>query len=132
MRYTLEGGRHGDNINKPVVIGTAGSQISRTEAEQAQIDKVRALTSRAHGADEGDVTTAVNAAQRYLGTSPEHRYLTLDDLRTELAGARDAVSFVVAEARGIAVVAIEDGWSEVALADRLGVDRMTLRKWLGK
>jgi hypothetical protein len=25
-----------------------------------------------------------------------------------------------------------DGWSAVAIADSLGVDRMTIRKWLGK
>jgi transposase len=35
-------------------------------------------------------------------------------------------------ARATVIVAANDGWSEVALAQNLGVDRMTIRKWLGK
>jgi transposase-like protein len=35
-------------------------------------------------------------------------------------------------ARAITVLASEDGKSEVALARAMGVDRMTIRKWVGK
>jgi transposase-like protein len=46
--------------------------------------------------------------------------------------ARDAVAFHYAVARGTTIAAAVDGRSEVALAEALGVDRMTIRKWVGK
>lgn len=35
-------------------------------------------------------------------------------------------------AENLAPRAIEEGWTESGLARALGVDRMTVRKWLGK
>jgi transposase len=36
------------------------------------------------------------------------------------------------EARTAALVAINDGMTEVDVAKQLGVNRMTVRRWLGK
>ena len=46
--------------------------------------------------------------------------------------ARDDLDVVYAAARAITILAIEDGKSEVSLSKAIGVDRMTIRKWVGK
>lgn len=46
-------------------------------------------------------------------------------LRADLAAA-------MAEAREIALTALQGGETEVDVARELGVDRMTVRKWRGK
>jgi uncharacterized protein YjcR len=50
------------------------------------------------------------------------------DLTNARARLADAMSF----AADVAVAAHADGMSEVSLAQHLGVNRMTIRKWLGK
>ena len=50
----------------------------------------------------------------------------------KLRAARSAEKEAFEEARTAAIDAIENGTSETAVAIICGVDRMTVRKWLGK
>jgi DNA invertase Pin-like site-specific DNA recombinase len=49
-----------------------------------------------------------------------------------LAVARDKEAAVRKEAREAAIAAVKAGQSEAGVAKALGVDRMAVRKWLGK
>jgi acyl-CoA reductase-like NAD-dependent aldehyde dehydrogenase len=117
---------------EPVVIGTTGSQVKLTAEQHEQLAPVQAMIATAFADDEGNANAAINAAIRYLNTSPPDRSLTIERLGEDIADAREEVAQVVAMARATVIVAANDGWSEVALAQNLGVDRMTIRKWLGK
>lgn len=61
----------------------------------------------------------------------------MGDLDTDSAGsnlltARLDTADAMAAARQVAVMADADGEAESSIARKLGVDRMTVRKWLGK
>lgn len=56
----------------------------------------------------------------------------LDDVGRRLAAARAAADHVTDEAKAAALAALASGDSERAVADRLGVDRLTVRAWAGK
>ncbi len=78
--------------------------------------------------DDVDNTERLSAAVQYLlgKAGPQDAAERLQSARANLAEATDY-------ARQIAVLAHEDGMSEVELARALGVDRArTLRRWLGK
>ena len=49
-----------------------------------------------------------------------------------LAGARAELDAALAAARTLATLATGDGLTEDATAQRLGIDRLTVRKWRGK
>jgi hypothetical protein len=70
---------------------------------------------------------ALLAAARYLGG-----YLTPADIGKTLARARAKADETMAAARQVAVMAVDDGAAEAVTARDVGVDRMALRKWLGK
>lgn len=61
-----------------------------------------------------------------------HAQLTVNDVGRRLATARRRADKVAAAARAVAVQAVEDGHSEVSVAAALGVDRGTVRAWVGK
>ena len=84
------------------------------------------VTGRYPG-DQDAATAALSAAVQYLvgETRPEDAGREIARLTASLEDARAA-------ARAVAVLAIADGESENALAARMGVTRMTVRKWLGK
>lgn len=77
--------------------------------------------------DQDAATAALSAAVQYLvgETRPEDAGRDIARLTASLEDARAA-------ARAVAVLAIADGESESALAARMGVTRMTVRKWLDK
>ena len=77
--------------------------------------------------DQDAATAALSAAVQYLvgETRPE-------DAGHEIARRTAALEDARAAARVVAVLAIADGESENALAARMGVTRMTVRKWLDK
>jgi DNA-binding NarL/FixJ family response regulator len=56
----------------------------------------------------------------------------LDKAAARLRAAREAEAKAFEEARLAALDCIEQGWSESGIAQDLGVDRMTVRKWAGK
>jgi hypothetical protein len=56
----------------------------------------------------------------------------LKKIGQDLANARTGERYWLENARVAAVEAIADGQTEVAVAELLGVDRMTVRKWVGK
>jgi hypothetical protein len=119
--------------NEPVVMGTSGSQVSFTADQATALDQVKTMARGWFPNDEGSANAAVSAAARYLNTDPSARVATIEDLRGEIADTRGRAATVLAMARGTVVVAMAvDGWSESGLAQSLGVDRMTIRKWRGK
>lgn len=58
--------------------------------------------------------------------------LIADEAGKALADARDRLDLAMRAAEIVTRCAVEDGISEVEVARRVGVDRMTVRKWLGK
>lgn len=70
---------------------------------------------------------ALTAAVRYLSGR-----LTPADAGRVLARTRARAKEAMAAARQVAVMAVADGASEAETARDVGVDRMGLRKWLGK
>jgi hypothetical protein len=75
-----------------------------------------------------EATAALTAAVRYLLGEADER-----DIGRELMSARVGLAEAMAAARQVAMMATEDGATEVDLARDLGVDRArTLRRWLGK
>jgi hypothetical protein len=58
--------------------------------------------------------------------------LIADEAGKALADARQRLDLAMKAAELVARCAIDDGLSEVELARRVGVDRMTVRKWQGK
>jgi len=50
----------------------------------------------------------------------------------KLRSARKAQKDAMESARAAALEALEQGYTEVEVANTLGVDRMTVRKWNGK
>jgi len=58
--------------------------------------------------------------------------LIADEAGKALADARQRLDLAMKAAELVARCAIDDGLSEVDVARRVGVDRMTVRKWQGK
>jgi len=56
----------------------------------------------------------------------------LDKAGNNLRSARDALQTAMDAARTAALDSIAHGTPESVVASELGVDRMTVRKWLGK
>jgi hypothetical protein len=56
----------------------------------------------------------------------------LTKVGAQLAKARKAEKAARERARELAIEAVNDGQSELGVADALGVDRMAVRQWLGK
>jgi len=56
----------------------------------------------------------------------------LDAVAARYEAVRTALHEATVEAKAAAVEAVAAGMSEVEAARRLGVSRMTLRKWIGK
>ena len=58
--------------------------------------------------------------------------LNLEQAGRKLRSARRSLQTAMDTARDAALTAIHAGESESAVAKTLGVDRMTVRKWVGK
>jgi DNA-binding transcriptional regulator YiaG len=54
------------------------------------------------------------------------------DYRRDLTNARARLAEAMSSAADVAAAAHAEGMTEVDLAQYLGVNRMTIRKWLGK
>jgi hypothetical protein len=81
---------------------------------------VELVNKLAHGMLELDIQRAKDIAQELLGAAS-----SLEDARGALDEAMD-------EARQAAIKAIKAGATEVRVAEALGVNRHTVRRWLGK
>lgn len=104
--------------------------LGPVELTSEQRDRFAAIWDDVDGRypDDADaVNAALSAAVQYLlgETGPE-------DAGREIARLTAALEDARAAARVVAVLAIADRESESALAARMGVTRMTVRKWLGK
>lgn len=72
--------------------------------------------------------TALTVAYRILTNDDE----LISDLAEKLVDARRAETEALAGLRQAAITLIPRGWSENSFARFAGVDRMTVRSWLGK
>lgn len=80
--------------------------------------------------DVADREAALAAAYRLMVEAPED---LIADLGRERADARQAERKALIALRQIAVTRINNGdATEAGFADQAGIDRMTVRKWLGK
>ncbi len=97
-----------------------------------QVDRVRAEAARIHDRypdpdEQPERDAALSATVQYLLGETN-----LDDAGRALGAARRAQSLAMAAAQQVAAMAAGDGVSEVEAARRAAIDRMTLRKVLGK
>lgn len=102
------------------------------EMTDEQVDRMRAESARIHerypDPDEQDLRdAAMNSAVQYLLDET-----TIDDAGRALALARLEQDRAMAAAQQMAAMAVEDGMSEYQAAERACIDRMTVRKALGK
>lgn len=95
-----------------------------------QIDRLHRVAREIHARypDDADNREAAltAAVQWMLGD------ITLDQARNQLVSARIAAARASAVAQQVAVMAHADGMPESRAAAAVGIDRMTLRKALGK
>ena len=81
-------------------------------------------------------TAAASDAERMIVLTTTVNYMTgqvdVDKAGTALKAARVMEIRARMAAKQIAKLAIEDGATEHGTAKKLGVDRMAIRKWLGK
>ena len=92
------------------------------------LDEAVALGERYQEPDDADdYEAALSATMQYILGETD-----LLAAGNELAHARAALRRATVQARTLARLAVADGVSEVETAARLGVDRMTVREWLGK
>lgn len=105
-------------------LGDAADQLTDTQKDDLlrTADDIDATYD-----EEDDRAVAFSAAVQYVFGD-----LDADDVGAALTGARVAEREAYVTARQVAVMAVRDGAEEAPLARALGVDRMTVRKWLGK
>lgn len=95
---------------------------------------MRSIVPSAQRCDEG--TRSAVASNRVL--TAIHTFcivLYMDELKRaarDLTNARARLAAAMSAAAEVAVTAHAEGMTEVNLAQYLGVNRMTIRKWLGK
>ncbi|HTY33150.1 hypothetical protein [Mycobacterium sp.] len=118
--------------NQPARFGVSGSPIQLTAEQNARLDSVRAMIAKTYRDDDPNANAAYNAGVRYIRTDEKDRDGTIEDTGQLIAEARNDLDLAYAAARAITILAIEDGKSEVAMSQAMGVDRMTIRKWVGK
>lgn len=99
---------------------------------EAQVERVHRAAERIHarypGEDQGVLRdAATKATVDYLAGD-----LTIERAGVKLIWARIAEREASVVAQQVAVLAVEDGATEVAAASAAGIDRNTLRKALGK
>jgi hypothetical protein len=102
------------------------------EMTEEQIDRMQQAADRIDDRypdpdDEQEREAARIAACQYLLGET-----TIDDVRESLLRARLQVGEALAAAQQIAVLCVADGMTEAEAARRAGIDRMTIRKALGK
>lgn len=100
-------------------------RVARFEAVEAHLAQQYPHESIDRHASER--AAALRAAALYLIGE-----LDADGAGDQLHEARAAAEEAVAAAKMVATLASEDGASELGLHKALGVDRLTVRKWLGK
>lgn len=108
-------------------LGDARSDLT-DEQYNRLLDESIAIAARYPDPDDADdAQDALGAAVRYaLGeTDPQRAGAALTDARSEARSALVA-------AQQVARMAVQDGMSEVQAAQTCGIDRMTVRKVLGK
>ncbi|QFG09420.1 HTH DNA binding protein [Mycobacterium phage Yuna] len=71
---------------------------------------------------------AIEAAARFLCDEAD----VAEAVGDELAVAREEYERATAAARAIVLLSVEEGVSELSLSQRLGINRLTVRKYRGK
>lgn len=95
--------------------------LSVTAPDDSKSEQALGLATQiAHGMPETDVQRAKNIAGALL------------EAAAALQQARDTLDAATEAAKQAAVRAVGAGASEVRVADALGVNRLTVRRWLGK
>lgn len=106
----------------PAVADLDDEQIQQIQSEADRIDE------RYDEPDEMEERdAALSAAVQYILGE-----IDLEQAGMALLRARVAESKAYAAAVQVGVMAVEAGMPEAEVARKLGVDRMTVRKWLGK
>lgn len=89
-----------------------------------------AIEARYPDEDDADESQAALTAAYRLMVEPAED--VVDELAQKLIAARVAQVEALAAIRQAAIVLTPKDWTEVGFANAAGVDRMAVRKWLGK
>lgn len=108
-------------------LGPARDDLSDEQYERfaREADRIAARYPDADDADESSAALSATLAYLLGDSTPE-------SVAEDLADARRRLSEAMAAAQQVAAMLVTDGRSEVRAAETMGIDRMTLRKALGK
>lgn len=108
-------------------LGPAAEALDADDVDRLMAECDRIDARYPHSDEEPERQAALGAAVAYLlsDTRP-------DDAGRQLNAARRAQADAMAASQQIAAMAVADGMSEVRAAEATAIDRMTLRKALGK
>jgi len=107
--------------------GVDTAAVHLNAAQRARLDQVAREAALLYPDDAELQRVAIDAATDYLLGRAD-----LVSAGAELARVRLEQQHIRARARQVVVLAFADGHSERSIAREVGVDRMNVRRWLGK
>lgn len=108
-------------------LGPAADELTLAQRERLGSEAQTILDAHPDPDSQDDRDACLSAVVQYLLGET-----TIDDAGQERARTRDAARAASLVAQTIARLAVQDGMSEVEAASRAHLDRMTVRKALGK
>ncbi|AOQ29094.1 hypothetical protein SEA_HEDWIGODU_36 [Mycobacterium phage HedwigODU] len=113
---------------KLVSVGGARRTIPAANVPRYE-EQVAAIEAEWPGADEAHIRrAAIEAVGRYLCDEAD----LPETIGEELAEAKEQYEAATSAARMVVRLAVEDNASELSLAQRMGINRLTVRKYRGK
>lgn len=108
-------------------LGPAADDLTDEQRERFEDEAERVLALYPDPDLSEDRETALSAVVQYLLGDE-----TLDGVGARRSQAREAARQASIAARAMVALAVGDGMAEAEVARRVQVDRMQVRKWLGK
>lgn len=113
---------------KPIIVAGTRRTIPAAQVPryEKQVEHIEAEWSDAHDAHVR--RAAIEAAGRYLSGETD----LPEAIGRELAEAKNRYEAATSAARTVVRMAVDDNTSELSLAQRMGINRLTVRKYRGK
>lgn len=107
-------------------LGVAADELTEEQIETVA-EQARSIDARIHPDLQDERDAALSAVVQFLLADTD-----AEQTKRDLMSARAAERRATAAAAQVGVMLVAQGVSEVAAAERVGIDRMTLRDALGK
>ncbi|QFG14085.1 HTH DNA binding protein [Mycobacterium phage Curiosium] len=115
---------------KTVSVGGARRTIPAAQVPRYE-DQVEQIEAEWPGAENAHIRrAAIEAVGRYLCAADDEGLV--EAVGDELAVAKEQYEAATSAARMVVRMAVEDKASELSLAQRMGINRLTVRKYRGK